>query len=415
MSFNAISYINSFSHSGKKVNDLSRISVLLENLGNPHKMMKFVHIAGTNGKGSTLEYMSNILIQAGYKTGQFTSPYIEKFNDRIRINGENIPDKQLNNICFRIKKAISEECYSQFEITFAIALIYFLEEKCEIVFLETGIGGLLDATNIIENPLLTVITSVSLDHTQLLGNTIGKIAFQKAGIIKKDCPVILSPDNITETVEIVSLKARKNYSPLIIPNTVKCICLSNDIFGSSFIYKEKQYQISMCGKHQINNALTAIEAIELLKKRGFNISDKNIREGLKLSKVKLRIELLSKNPPVIADGGHNMSGIDSLIDILNKIDCNIIGIVGMVRGKDIKYVADRLSGILDIALCTDGYIENNVPADELKEYFTCPCEAWHYKKALEKAIILAKEKNAAILICGSLYLASAVRKEYTIL
>ncbi len=153
MQFNAIEYINSFSHTGKKVTDLSRISGLLRRLGNPQKGQKFVHIAGTNGKGSTLEYMSQVLIKAGYKTGQFTSPFIEEYNDRIRINGENIPDERLENICVRVKEAVSDEVYSQFEITFAVALIYFLEEKCDIVFLETGIGGLLDATNVIERPL----------------------------------------------------------------------------------------------------------------------------------------------------------------------------------------------------------------------------------------------------------------------
>ena len=387
MSFNAVSYVQGFSHSGKRVNDLSRISDLLKRLGNPHKMLKFVHIAGTNGKGSTLEYLSDIFIQAGYKTGQFTSPYIEKYNDRIRINGENISDERL-------------------------ALIYFLEEKCDIVFLEAGIGGLLDATNIIDDPLLSVITSVSLDHTQILGNTIGEIAIQKAGIIKKGCPVILASDNTSEALEIVKLKVEKSHSLLIIPDTADCICLDSNILGSRFIYKGKEFQIRMCGKHQINNALTAIEAAELLRKGVFELSDKNIRDGIKKAKVKLRIELISKNPPVIADGGHNMSGIDSLIEILNELDCKVIGIVGMVRGKDVKYAAERLSGILDAAICADGYIDNNIPSAELKDYFTCPCEAMDYKNAIERAVGVAEERNAAVLICGSLYLASAVRREF---
>lgn len=412
MSFNAVSYVQGFSHSGKRVNDLSRISDLLKRLGNPHKMLKFVHIAGTNGKGSTLEYLSDIFIQAGYKTGQFTSPYIEKYNDRIRINGENISDERLGELCVRVKEAVSGECYSQFEITFAIALIYFLEEKCDIVFLEAGIGGLLDATNIIDDPLLSVITSVSLDHTQILGNTIGEIAIQKAGIIKKGCPVILASDNTSEALEIVKLKVEKSHSLLIIPDTADCICLDSNILGSRFIYKGKEFQIRMCGKHQINNALTAIEAAELLRKGVFDLSDKNIRDGIKKAKVKLRIELISKNPPVIADGGHNMSGIDSLIEILNELDCKVIGIVGMVRGKDVKYAAERLSGILDAAICADGYIDNNIPSAELKDYFTCPCEAMDYKNAIERAVGVAEERNAAVLICGSLYLASAVRREF---
>lgn len=413
MSFNAIEYINSFSHTGKKVTDLSRISGLLKRLDNPQNGQKFVHIAGTNGKGSTLEYMSEILIKAGYRTGQFTSPFIEEYNDRIRINGENIPDERLEEICGRVKSAVSDEIYSQFEITFAVALIYFLEEKCDIVFLETGIGGLLDATNIIESPLLSVITSVSLDHTQLLGNTVAEIAVQKTGIIKKGCPVILSADNIADTVDIARKKAAECSSPLVMPELSECVTVHSDISGTDFKYKGANYRINMCGSHQVNNAITAIEAVNILRNCGFSVSDKALKQGLESAKVKLRIEVLSKNPPVIADGGHNISGIDSLIDIIKSSDRSIIGIVGMMNGKNPEYAGKRLSEILDTAICADGYIENNMDARELMKYFSCPCEACDYKTALKKAMELAEEKNSAVLICGSLYLASAARREFT--
>lgn len=412
MPFNAVKYINSFSHTGKKVTDLSRISGLLERLGNPQNGQKFVHIAGTNGKGSTLEYMSEILIKAGYKTGQFTSPFIEKYNDRIRINGRNIPDERLEKICLRVKEAVSDEIYSQFEITFAVALIFFHEENCSIVFLETGIGGLLDATNIIENPLLSVITSVSLDHTQLLGNTVSEIAVQKTGIIKNNRPVILSADNAIETVKTAEKKAAECKSLLVIPKLSECVTVRSDIFGSEFIYKGTEYRVNMCGKHQINNALTAIEAVNILKSCGFSISDNALKQGLESAKVKLRIEILSKNPPVIADGGHNISGIDSLIDILKSFDSSIIGIVGMMNGKNAEYAGRKLSEILDTAICADGYIENNMKAEELMKYFGCSCETADYKNALKRALKLAEEKKSAVLICGSLYLASAVRHEF---
>lgn len=412
MPFSAIQYVNSFSHTGKKVTDLSRISNLLERLGNPQNNQKFVHVAGTNGKGSTLEYMSNTLMQAGYRVGQFTSPFIEEYNDRIRINGKNIPNKRLEEICVKVKTAVSDNCYSQFEITFAIALIYFLEAKCDIIFLETGIGGLLDATNIIKDPIVSVITSVSLDHTQLLGNTVAEIAIQKAGIIKEGAPVVLAIDNICDTIEVVKRKAGECQSEVIIPKSSDCITLKSDIYGSDFLYKDKKYRISMCGNHQVSNALTAIETIEIITKNGFSVSYENIKKGLESAKVNLRIEILSKNPPIIADGGHNMLGIDCLVDIVKLLDCKVIGIVGMVSGKAVEYVASRLSEILDIALCADGYIENNINARELKKYFSCPCKTSDYKTALKIALDLAKKQNAAILICGSLYLASAVRQEY---
>lgn len=412
MSFNPVSYINSFSHTGKKVTDLSRISVLLERLGNPQNGQKFVHIAGTNGKGSTLEYMSGILIKAGYKTGQFTSPFIEKYNDRIRINGENIPDRRLEEICQRVKTAVSDEVYSQFEITFAVALIYFLEENCDIVFLETGIGGLLDATNVIRTPLLSVITSVSLDHTQLLGSTVAEIALQKAGIIKSNCPVILSADNISDTVNVVSKKAAECESRLVIPKFSDCFINHSDIFGSDFVYKGTDYRVNMCGKHQVSNAITAIEAADILRTSGYSIPDIAVKQGLESAKVRLRIEILSKNSPVIADGGHNISGIDSLIEIVKQLETSIIGVVGMMNGKNTEYAGKRLSEVLDTAICADGYIENNISAQELMKYFSCPCEAADYKTALKRALRLAEERKAAVLICGSLYLASAARREF---
>ncbi len=412
MTFNAIEYINNFSHTGKKITDLSRISNLLEKLGNPQENQRFVHIAGTNGKGSTLEYMSAIFINAGYKTGQFTSPFIEKYNDRIRINGVEISDERLEKICVSVKNVVSDDCYSQFEISFAIALIYFLEENCDIVFLETGIGGILDATNVIKNPIVSVITSVSLDHTQLLGNTVSEIAFQKAGIIKNDSPVLLAVDNIIDTLEIVKKRAEDCKSELIIPEISECVILNSDIYGSEFLYRGNNYRVNMCGKHQVNNALTAIEAVKAISKQGFDISYNHIKCGLELAKVKLRIELLGKNPTVIADGGHNISGIDSLIDIIKDFDCEIVGVVGMVSGKAVEYVASRLSEVLDYAFCADGYIENNINAIELKKYFCCPCEASDYKTALEKAIMFAENRGAVVLICGSLYLASACREVY---
>ncbi|MBQ7046981.1 MAG: bifunctional folylpolyglutamate synthase/dihydrofolate synthase [Oscillospiraceae bacterium] len=408
----AVEFINSFSHTGSRITDLSRISGLLERLDNPHNGQKFVHIAGTNGKGSTLEYMSEILISAGYKTGQFTSPFIEVYHDRIRINGENIPDSRLNEICGRVRAAVSGENYSQFEISLAIAFIYFKEENCDIVFLETGIGGILDATNIIENPLVSVITSVSLDHTELLGNTVSEIAQQKAGIIKKNCPVLLSADNTSDTISIVKDKAKECGSEFNIPVMNMCVTLSSDIFGSRFSYKADEYYVSMCGHHQVCNAVTAIEAARILRKSGYDISCENIRNGLAKAKVKLRIEVLSENPPVIADGGHNASGIDSLISIVEKINRPIIGVCGMMKGKDIEYGTKRLSEILATAICTDGYIEGCMPADKLSEYFTCKSETAPLEAAIDKALSYAKEKNGLVLICGSLYLASAARAVY---
>ena len=180
----AMQFLNSFTKSGEPVKNLDRISRLLNLLGNPQKKLKFIHIAGTNGKGSAAEYLTNILVKSGCKTGTLTSPYIRHYQDRIRINGQDIPEEALCELCERLQKTVTEKSFSQFEITMAIAFLYFVQKQADIVVLETGIGGLLDATNIIEKPLVSILTSVSKDHMEILGDTIEKIAYQKAGIIK---------------------------------------------------------------------------------------------------------------------------------------------------------------------------------------------------------------------------------------
>ena len=197
--YEAMKYLNSFSKLGKPVDSLMRFERIMRALGDPQKGMSFVHVAGTNGKGSTVRMIAGSLTRAGYKTGEYTSPYIVVYNDRIRINGVNISDDELAEIVTQIQPIIDGLCTecSQFEITTAIAFIYFAAKKCDVVVLEAGLGGLLDCTNIIEKSTASVITSISLDHTAVLGNTIGKIARQKAGIIKQECPLVLAPSQKT--------------------------------------------------------------------------------------------------------------------------------------------------------------------------------------------------------------------------
>ncbi|MBQ3567103.1 MAG: bifunctional folylpolyglutamate synthase/dihydrofolate synthase [Oscillospiraceae bacterium] len=418
MNFNeAMNYINNFSHSGKKVVDLSRISALLDAVGNPQSRLKFVHIAGTNGKGSVLEYCSNAFIEAGFKTGQFTSPYILTYCDRIRINGKNIPQEKVAEICEKVKKAVSDDSYSQFEITFAIALLYFLEEKCDIVFLETGIGGTLDATNIIENPLACVVTSVSLDHMAILGNTVEEIATHKLGITKKNTSLVLSCNNTESVKKLADETALQKQARLVIPDCQYLEILENSIYSTVFRYKNVKYSLKMYGEHQIINALTAIETLEILKEY-FNISQENIVKSLSESFVRSRIEVSGENPMVITDGGHNEAGIDSLVNILksSEID-NVTAIFGMVEGKAVDYAVEKLSDVLSKVYCVDGYIDNNIPAKILAEKFTdsgVDSEYCDYRNVWNTAFEYAVKNDTPLLICGSLYLASAVKKERSI-
>ncbi|MGN0612990.1 MAG: bifunctional folylpolyglutamate synthase/dihydrofolate synthase [Porcipelethomonas sp.] len=409
----SMKYINSFSHSGKKVEDLSRISGLLKLLGNPQKKLEFIHIAGTNGKGSTVEYCSGALIRSGYKTGQFTSPYIISYCDRIRINGKNIPEQKAADICTKVKEAVMSDYYSQFEISLAIALLYFLEEKCDIVVLETGIGGTLDATNIIENPLVSVITSVSLDHTAILGNTAEEIAVHKLGIIKPHCPAVLSCNNKDTVKNLARVTAKEKNSTLVIPDEKEIRILRSDLHGTDFLYKNEEYRLKMCGKHQIVNAVTAIETLALLS-GSFAVTRSAVKSSLSETSLSSRIEVIAGNPDTIIDGGHNEAGIDSLLDILEQ--CGIVSVTaifGMVKGKAADHAVSRLSRIIKKVYCTDGYIENNIPAHCLAEKFQSmgvESEACGCGDAPGRALSFAKENNTPLLVCGSLYLASEVRK-----
>lgn len=411
----AMAYISGFSRLGKKVSDLSRIAELLSHLGNPQDKLKFVHIAGTNGKGSTLELCSQSAINAGYKTGQFTSPFIECYEDRIRINNQNIPRSKVAEICEKVKNTVSGTHYSQFEITFAIALIYYLEEKCDIIFLETGLGGLLDATNIIKNPLVTAITSISFDHEAILGNTIQKIARQKAGIIKKDVPNILSMGNYNESIEIVSEISDMMNAELIIPDENKLEIINQDINGSNFIYKNKEYFLKMNGFHQIQNACTAIEVINQLNKSGFSISYDDIKISFSDVQVSGRTEIISHNPVIILDGGHNSDGVEALFSVIKKIQTPVIGVLGMLERKDYELIVDLIGEWSNINIseivCVDGFAEGNVSAEKLSGMFAwTKTYSFDYKKGYEFAVKKAEKENKAVAVFGSLYLVSEMKK-----
>ena len=303
-------FINSFDKKGKAVKDLSRAKSLIECIGNPHEDLKFIHIAGTNGKGSTAQMLSEMCILEGKKTGLFTSPYIFTYSDRIKVNNENISDEILVKLGEIVKKAVEktkEHRYSQFEITMAIALLYFKEKKCDIVVWETGLGGLMDCTNIVI-PEISVITSIDFDHTAILGSTLNEIATQKAGIIKKSIPCVLSAKNATETIKVVEKIAKDKNSRLIIPDETKLEVIKSDVFGNEFVYKGEKYKTSMCGEHQIINCLTAIETAKIL-----GISNENIKRGSKKALVPARVQVISKEPLIILDGSHNPAGTKALL------------------------------------------------------------------------------------------------------
>ena len=403
-----MAFINSYSKSGGRVTDLSRAQELMGRVGNPEKRLKFVHIAGTNGKGSVLEYISDALIFSGYKTGQFTSPFILHYTDRIRINGQEISEDALCRIAEQVRANVSDRPYSQFEITMAIAFLWFEQEKCDVVVLETGIGGLLDCTNVV-NPAVSVITSVDFDHTDVLGDTLTEIARHKAGIIKPSVPCIVYPGQAKEVMRVIDDKCREYNCEEIIPDMSRVQVLHMDITDVFFSYKAMNYHLVMSGEHQIKNALCAIEACRIL-----NIEYSSVFTGLERSALRARMEEVSVNGAAcIIDGSHNPSAMRAAEKLLSCDKRKIHGVVGMMANKDwqtaLKIILPRFEDVIFV----DGFMPGCVPASQLTRFAieqgVRATACGDLNSAISQATLKAGTKDIA-MITGSLYLASAAEK-----
>ena len=318
------------------------IECLLEELGNPHKGLKYVHIAGTNGKGSTSAYVSSILRAAGYRTGLYTSPYIQQFNERIQVDGVQISDEELAEITTEIAEATKRVLArglrhpTVFELITALGFIYFKRRACDIVVLEVGLGGRLDATNVIESPEVAVITNIGYDHMDVLGDTLELIAGEKAGIIKSNCRVVLYSQAKGVEEVIASVCGEKGAS-LTYADTSLAKVRSVSLEGIEFDYKEYLgLKSSLLGLYQVKNAVTAIVTAEELIKKGYAISEQNIRDGLAGAHWPGRLELLRRNPAVIVDGAHNPQGAAALLESLDALfpGRKINFIVGVLADKD---------------------------------------------------------------------------------
>jgi dihydrofolate synthase/folylpolyglutamate synthase len=415
----AKNYIDSFPKLGEPVTSLNRFRQLAEKFGNPQNALSFVHVAGTNGKGSTVRMITEVLTAAGYKTGEFTSPYIRQWSERIRINGVNIPQNELCAIVEYIKPVFDREIrrYSQFELATIIAFIYFASQKCDIVVLETGIGGLLDCTNIVETTLLSVITSISLDHTMILGDTIAAIAEQKAGIIKPLSATVIYPDNPPEAELVVLKTAAYQKSEFIKPDLGKLKIIESSLSGSRFRYKHKSFDIRMVGKHQIYNAVTALEAIRALHRAGFlSLKYSCEYEGLSSAYLHSRCQIIHDKPLIILDGAHNPDGMKKLCDFIRSYASNprtdrTVMVVGMREDKDWEGALSEISRYIDKAVCIDGFMPGTVPASKLAGVFNDAITA-PVSEAVSKAVRIAGE-NGMVIIGGSLYLAEALNKYMT--
>ena len=406
----ATDYIDSFLIFGSKLG-LERITKLLADLGNPQDKLKFIHIAGTNGKGSTSKYISSILTQAGYKTGLFISPYIIDFRERFQIDGKMISENELCEIVEEIKQVVDtypkDELPTEFEIVTAIGMMYFYRQECDVVALEVGLGGRFDSTNVIKNPLCSVICSVSIDHTEQLGDTVEKIAFEKAGIIKENCNTVLYPIQESDTFKVIGDVCKQRNSNLTIVNQDEIKVVKSTIDGDLVSYNGQEIKLSIAGAFQPLNFLTAVTAI---KKSGLNVSDKDIKIGAQNATFPARLQLISQNPKILLDGAHNPDGIRSLKEHLQKYFDKPVAIIGMMKDKDCDKVLSQIAPLF----CEIHTVTVNNPrslnAEELKEIANKYCNTVTAEKSLESAISNAKDKEKDICICGSFYLCSEALK-----
>ena len=402
-------YANSFQ--AKSCLGLESIGALCHKCGNPQNKLRFIHVAGTNGKGSTCAFLQCILTDSGLKTGKFISPNMIDVCERISIDGKNISKEELDEILSEVEifaKEVENEkgaMPTQFEIWTAAAFIYFAKQNCDIVVLETGLGGRLDATNIIDAPLLSIITKIDIDHIEYLGGTIEKIAAEKAGIIKSGSKVITIPDQQKESLAVLKEAAQEKGAEFIIVQT----CENHSHEGMSEIFdlgELKNLKINLAGIHQTENASLAVKAAQLL-----NIDEKSIRSGLNTARNIGRFEKLSENPTVIFDGAHNLNGTEALVGAINRYfpEAKLSIIYAAMADKDIDASLHYLkeNGFAKRTEVFTVPVKDNPRAalpEKLSEkfrsfgFYATPCET------IGEAYKKATDKNNTVLICGSLYL-----------
>ncbi|MBQ2736978.1 MAG: bifunctional folylpolyglutamate synthase/dihydrofolate synthase [Clostridia bacterium] len=397
---------------------LERIERLCSKLGDPQKKLKFVHVAGTNGKGSFCAMLSSILSEAGYKTGLFTSPYIKVFNERMAINGDMISDDELAYLTELVRPIADEmeEKPTEFELITAIAFEYFARNNCDYVVLECGLGGRLDSTNIIDTSVLSVITGIDFDHTAILGDTIEKIAFEKAGIIKSGTPCLWCGEN-EDAYRVISKRAEECNSPFYSVDHTLTRINRFELDGTEFDYgKYKNVFIPLLGEYQPFNASNVLAAIDILRHLGVDIKEEHIRNGLKKVVWHARFEIISKSPLVIADGGHNPEGVRSAINSVKRYfkDEKLNIISGVMADKDTGYISGQIGSVAKEVFCVTPDNPRALPSKEYaKLYNNMGVKSSHYetvKDAVFAAMQNAIDTGSSVLCVGSLYMYSEVAK-----
>ncbi len=417
----ALSYIHGTHKFGIKLG-LENIRYLLGKLENPQKQLKFVHVAGTNGKGSTCSFIANVLTKAGYKTGLYTSPYIEVFNERMRIDGVYITDEELTELVSEVKIAIEsmvKEGYnhpSEFEVVTAIAMLYYKKHQCDIVVLEVGLGGSLDATNVIDKPLISVITPLALDHTEYLGTTLAQIAEVKGGIIKNDGITVCHPQSL-EAMDVIRRICKEKNNELLIASVDQAKMVEDIIEGLTFMYEKNKFTLKMIAPYQMQNAIVAIEVLKILKTvYDFNWEEKTLVKGINETRWMGRLEVLRESPLTIIDGAHNFHGIKGLRTAIQTLfdGRQITAILGILEDKDIKGMLDEICPYIHKVIVTRPNNPRALSAEHLAERLKPykHLEILYVNDHIKNAVDYAethKESLGIMIYFGSLYMIGDVR------
>lgn len=410
----AIDYIEDYTWSTTKLG-LERTQELLRRLGDPQKDLKFVHVAGSNGKGSTCAMLSSVLREAGYKTGLYTSPHVLCFEERLQVNGRYILREDLAAVTERVKAEADamEDHPSQFELVTAIGMLYFKEQGCDIVVLEVGMGGALDSTNVIDVPEVAVITNIGLEHTEFLGNTLEEIALTKGGIIKPGCDVVCynSAPEVVSVIRQLSGAFRANFHLVDFASVTP---VSHDLSGETFTWKGIELNVPLLGDYQLNNAATALTVVTALRDRGWSISDDAVVAGLKKTRWPARFEVLGKEPLFLLDGGHNPQCAEVVAENLTKYmgDEKLVVLTGVLSDKDYKVMMQSVLPHAKQFLCVTPDSPRALDALDLRDLlrsYGCSADAY---EDIPSAVHAALQTGEPVLAFGSLYMAGDIRSAY---
>ena len=411
----AIAYIHGLYWRGSKLG-LERTTELCHLLGDPQKKLRFIHVAGTNGKGSTCAMLSRILHAQGYRTGLFVSPFVDRFNERIQLNDEPIPDEDLAALVSEIAPIVDsmESLPTEFEVITAVAFLYYVRQNCDYVVLEVGLGGELDSTNVIDTPLLSIITAIDYDHMHILGNTIQEIAQAKAGIVKDGGTVLFYGEH-PDALPVISDACERHHAVLHVCDRSSIVPETYDLHGQTFSYKAYSHlKLGLLGQYQMNNAATVIDAVGLLREKGVAISDEALQKGLETTKWPARFELLRETPPFFVDGGHNPHGVNGTVETYRRLfgRKKAVVVLGMMADKD---VAKSIRLLIPIAKEFYTATPDNpraMPAAELADLIrSLGAKATPFDTVADAVHRAMKAKGPALAV-GSLYMAGEVHAAF---